>query len=149
MDLQGSHVFNAPVEKVWELLLNPDFLAKVTPGISKLVQESGDVYKAIAEVKIGPVKGSFEGVAELKDKVEHQSFTLKVLQNSKIGNVAADVKMKMQPTADGQTELSFDGKADVSGLLARTGNRVMSGVANTLTNQFFSNFEEELSNLGN
>ncbi|HAK78420.1 MAG TPA: carbon monoxide dehydrogenase, partial [Runella sp.] len=41
-----------------------------------------------------------------------------------------------------------DGKADMSGLLARTGNRVMSGVASTLTKQFFKNFEDELSIAG-
>ena len=146
MDLTGSQVLNAPVEKIWGLILNPDFLAKITPGISRLVQESGDLYKAIAEVKIGPVKGSFEGTAELLDKVENESFTLKVQQNSKIGNVAANIKMNMKALNASQTELSFDGKADVSGMLARTGNRVMSGVANTLTKQFFENFEKELAN---
>lgn len=144
MDLIGSHVLQAPVQKVWDLILNPEFLAKVTPGISRLEQESGDLYKAIAEIKIGPVHGKFEGTAELTDKVEHESFVLKVTQNSKIGNVEADVKMNMKATENNETELSFEGVANMSGLLARTGNRVMSGVANTLTKQFFSNFEKEL-----
>ncbi len=146
MELTGSHVLQAPVQKIWDLILNPEFLAKVTPGISRLEQESGDLYKAIADIKIGPVHGKFEGSAELTDKVEHESFVLKVNQNSKIGNVEADVKMNMKATENNETELSFEGVANMSGLLARTGNRVMSGVANTLTKQFFSNFEKELKN---
>lgn len=144
MDLNGKHVLDAPVEKIWAMILDPDILAEVTPGISQLVKEDGDLYKAIADVKIGPVKGRFEGSAELLNKIENESFDLKVQQNSKIGNVAANLAMKMKPTEDGKTELSFDGVADVSGLLARTGNRVMNGVANTLTKQFFSNFEKLL-----
>ncbi|MGR3811207.1 CoxG family protein [Jiulongibacter sp. NS-SX5] len=144
MELSGKHILNAPVDKIWSMILDPEILAQITPGISELQQESGDLYKAIADVKIGPVKGRFEGSAELLNKIEHESFDMKVQQNSKIGNVAASLGMKMQATEDGQTELSFDGKADVTGLLARTGNRVMSGVANTLTKQFFSNFEKLL-----
>ncbi|UBM57426.1 carbon monoxide dehydrogenase subunit G [Marinilongibacter aquaticus] len=144
MDLSGSHVLEAPVETIWKMILDPETLARITPGISQLELESEDNYKAIAEVKIGPVKGRFEGTAQIVDKSEHESLTLKVQQNSKIGNVAADVFMKMEPAEEGKTRLSFDGKANVSGLLARTGGRVMTGVANTLTKQFFDNFEAEL-----
>lgn len=135
----------ASANRIWDMLMNPETLAKITPGISRLELESEGVYKAIAEVKIGPVSGKFEGKAEVIEPVAPQSFTLKVLQNSKIGNVAADIRMNLKPISDNETELSFEGKADMSGLLARTGNRVMSGVANTLTKQFFSNFEQELA----
>nr|WP_293845535.1 carbon monoxide dehydrogenase subunit G [uncultured Arsenicibacter sp.] len=148
MDLSGSHTLPASATHIWDMLMNPDTLAKVTPGISRLELESEGVYKAIAEVKIGPVNGKFEGRAEVADPVAPESFTLKVVQNSKIGNVAADIRMHLKPVSDSETELSFDGKADMSGLLARTGNRVMSGVANTLTKQFFSNFEKELAAQG-
>jgi carbon monoxide dehydrogenase subunit G len=145
MELTGSHTLNAPAQKIWDMLMTPDILAKVTPGISRLELESEGIYKAIAEVKIGPVSGKFEGKAEVADPIAPQSFTLKVQQNSKIGNVSADIRMVLKPLSDTETELSFEGKADMSGLLARTGNRVMSGVAGTLTKQFFKNFEEELS----
>jgi carbon monoxide dehydrogenase subunit G len=147
MDLTGSQTLNAPIEKVWDLILNPEFLAKVTPGITRLEKETDELYKAIAEIAIGPVKGKFSGQAELKDKVPHESFTMKVLQKSMVGNVDANIVMKMKAIGENQTELSFEGKANMSGLLARTGDRVMSGVANTLTKQFFSNFEKELSDL--
>ncbi len=145
MDLNGSHTINASAQTIWDMLMNPDTLAKVTPGISRLELESEGVYKAIAEVKLGPVSGKFEGKAEVLDTVPPHSFTLKVIQNSKIGNVSAEIKMNLTPVSGTQTELSFAGKADMSGLLARTGNRVMSGVANTLTKQFFENFETELN----
>ena len=59
MELTGTHTLNASAETIWAMLMNPDTLAKVTPGISRLELESEGVYKAIAEVKIGPVAGKF------------------------------------------------------------------------------------------
>jgi uncharacterized protein len=146
MELNGSHLLTANIATVWKLLLNPDILAKITPGISELILETDQHYKAIAEVKIGPVKGRFEGTADLLDINEPHSFKLKVFQASKIGDVDATVQMNLKAVSDTQTELSFDGEADISGLLARTGNRVMSGVANSLSKQFFENFEEYIKN---
>ena len=119
-------------------------LAKITPGVSRLEEVETDKYKAISNVKIGPVKGSFSGNLEVADKAENESFLLKVKQNSKIGNVAADVSIKLTAIDEQTTEMEFDGKAKLSGLLARTGQRVLSGVANTLTKQFFEALEQEI-----
>lgn len=144
MHLKGNHTFNASPEQIWKLLMDPEVLARITPGINKLEPTGEDQYSAIAEVKMGPVKGSFKGDLEVADKKEPEHFLLKVQQKSKIGNVAADVSIDLASADNGHTELAFDGKAKLSGLLARTGQRVLSGVASTLTKQFFSALEEEL-----
>jgi carbon monoxide dehydrogenase subunit G len=43
-----------------------------------------------------------------------------------------------------QTEIKFTGDVKMTGILAGIGQRVMSGVANTLTNQFFENLKKEI-----
>lgn len=144
MQLTGSHVLNAPVSKIWAMLMDTDTLARIVPGVSRLEQIADNQYNAIADIKIGPVSGSFSGTLSLADIRENEGYTLNVKQNSKIGNADAVVRIALKPVSEEQTELSFDGDAKLSGLLARTGNRVISGVANTLTKQFFNNFEEEL-----
>lgn len=144
MNLKGAHLFKASPSKIWEILMDEEKLAGITPGISKLERTEGDNFTAISEVKIGPVKGSFKGDLSIEDKVETESFVLKVKQKSKIGNADASVNILLSPKEDGQTELSFDGKAKLSGLLARTGQRVLSGVASTLTKQFFEGLESAL-----
>ena len=148
MQLTGTHKFNASATKIWSKLMDTDTLARITPGVSKLEEIGTDQYKAIAEVKMGPVSGTFSGNLNVLEKQEPQSFILNIKQNSKIGNVAADVKIELKPVSGQETELYFDGKANLSGLLARTGQRVMSGVASTLSKQFFKALEEELENKG-
>lgn len=145
MHLTGTHRFQTSAQELYHLLLDADVLARITPGISRLEQEGEDQYKAIAEVKMGPVKGTFTGELEVVDKVAGKGFALKITQKSKIGNVTADVGIQLEEVSDQETELAFDGKAKLSGLLARTGQRVLSGVANTLSKQFFSALEEEIN----
>ncbi len=144
MKLTGSRIFDASAAKIWEILMEPDALARITPGITRLEKTGADAFRAIAEVKIGPVSGAFTGKVEMLEKDPPQQFLLHVEQNSKIGNVAADVRIILEEQEGGKTELRFDGSAQLSGLLARTGQRVLTGVANTLTEQFFKGLAEEL-----
>lgn len=125
--------------------MDPEFLARVTPGVTRLERTGDDTYEAIADIKMGPVKGSFSGDLAIKDKQEPGSFVLEVSQKSKIGNVSATIDLALEPADENSTVMTFDGKAKLSGLLARMGQRVLSGVANTLTKQFFAALEEELS----
>lgn len=145
MKLKGNHSFKATPAVLWEKLMDAETLARITPGVSRLDKLAEDSYTAVSEVKIGPVKGSFKGDLEVADKVEPESFVLKVKQNSKIGNVAAEVKINLNSINEEETQMAFEGEAKMSGLLARTGQRVMSGVSNTLTKQFFKALEEELA----
>ncbi len=145
MELTGSHEISAGAQTLWNLLMDPDFLAKITPGITRMERISDDNYLAIADVKIGPVKGSFKGEVQITEKTEPEAFTLLVQQKSSIGNVAASVRIRIQEVTAEKSNIQFEGKAQLSGLLARTGQRVLSGVANTLSRQFFEALEAEIS----
>ncbi len=142
MKLSGHHVVKAPPSAVWDLLMDPEVLARITPGLDKLEMVSPDRYDSVADVKIGPVKGSFRGTVEVTNKREGESFTLVVKQSSKIGSAKAEIDMLLKALTDDRTEFSFDGDAKLSGLIARTGQRVVSGVASMLTKQFFSALDE-------
>ncbi|MDO1445682.1 carbon monoxide dehydrogenase subunit G [Rhodocytophaga aerolata] len=145
MQLTGKQVLNAAPSKVWEKLMDTPTLARIVPGITKLEQTGENAYTSTIQIKMGPVNGSFSGNLQMQDITEPTNFTLKVQQNSKIGNANAAIKVDLIPLNGEQTEVAFDGDAKLSGLLAGMGQRVISGVANTLTKQFFSNLEKELA----
>jgi carbon monoxide dehydrogenase subunit G len=145
MQLRGKNVVNATPGIVWAMLMDTDTLARIVPGVSRLEKTGENVYKSTVEIKIGPVSGSFNGIVQMEEITDQKGFTLKVKQNSKIGNTDAAIKIGLLPIDTLQTEITFDGEVKMTGLLASMGQRVMSGVANTLTNQFFSNLEKELA----
>ena len=144
MNLTGNYTVNAPAKIIWDLLMDPDTLARITPAITSLERIDEDNFKAIADVKIGPVGGSFSGNLNLSEKVEPESFKLSIQQNSKIGNANAVVNMKMKALSDTQTEVSFNGDVKLTGVLNTMGGRVITPVANMLSKQFFEALEKEV-----
>jgi uncharacterized protein len=145
MNLSGSHPINASAKKIWDLLMDPDTLARITPAITKLEKIDDENFKAIADVKIGPINGEFTGNLKLADIKLHESFTLSIQQNSKVGNANAVMKMNLKALSPTQTEMSFNGDVKLSGMLNMMGQRVITPVANMLTKQFFDALEEEVA----
>jgi len=144
MKLTGKHIVNAVPSRVWKLLMDPQSLAKVVPGVSSLEKLSENSFKSILTIKLGPVNGSFSGNLQLEDIIEQKNFTLKAQQQSKIGNANATIKIELAPVDDRQTAIAFDGDAQLSGVLASMGQRIIGGVSESLTKQFFNNLEKEL-----
>ena len=144
MQLTGKHIVNAAPSKVWDMLMDTDTLARIVPGISRLEKTGENTYKSILDIKLGPVSGSFNGNLQMDEIAAPDGFTLKVQQNSKIGNANAAIKIGLMNVEEKKTEVSFDGDVKLSGLLASMGQRVIGSVANTLSKQFFSNLEKEL-----
>jgi len=125
--------------------MDTDTLARIVPGISRLEKTGENTYKSILDIKLGPVSGSFNGNLQMDEIAAPDGFTLKVQQNSKIGNANAAIKIGLMNVEEKKTEVSFDGDVKLSGLLASMGQRIIGSVANTLSKQFFSNLEKEVS----
>ena len=145
MELKGRHTVNATPATLWNMLMDTDTLSKIVPGISKLEKTGDNTYKSILEIKIGPVGGSFTGNLQMENIEEQKGFTLKVQQNSSVGNANATIKIELNPGNPNETEVAFDGDVRVTGLLASMGQRILGSVANVLTKQFFANLDRELT----
>ena len=144
MQLSGTHVLNAIPSKVWGMLMDTDTLSRIVPGISRLEKTGDNKFKSILDIRLGPVQSSFTGNLQMEEIQEEKGFTLKVQQNSKIGNANADIQISLLPVNKLQTELAFTGDVKLSGMLAGMGQRLIGGVSNTLTKQFFLNLDKEL-----
>lgn len=145
MELKGRHTVNATPATLWNMLMDTDTLSKIVPGISKLEKTGDYTYNSTLQIKIGPVGGSFTGNLQMEDIKEEKEFRLKVQQNSSVGNANASLKIDLIPVNAHETEVAFDGDVKVTGLLASMGQRILGGVANMLTKQFFANLDHELA----
>ena len=145
MHLDGTHKFDVEPEVIWNLLNDPDVLTRATPGAVQLQPiDGGDRYQAVFHIKLGPINSGFDGTLEVADKVPPQSYRLLVEVDGKIGTVSAEGSFEIRAD-NGGTVVSFQGDAKMSGVLARMGQRVISGVAKLFTRQFFHALEEEIA----
>ncbi len=145
MKISGKYIICASPKIIWEHLLNPRVLEQITPGVKKLEKTGKDAYTAVSEVKVGPVRGKFEGDLEIKDKIEGKEMVVALDQKSLMGNALAEIKMEMVELEDGKTEIKYAGDVKMSGMLGRMGQRIIGGVASTLSKQFFSELEKYLA----
>lgn len=124
MNVKGEHIFNIAPSELWAYLMDPKVLEQITPGDTHLDNLGGDEYQATSNIKIGPVKGTFEGALAVEDKIEPQSFNINMKQKSKIGNAQGLIAMQLEEVDPGTTKLSFDGKVGtkrLAGYAHRTG----------------------------
>lgn len=145
MELKGRHTVNATPSTLWQMLMDTDILSKIIPGISRLEKTGPASYKSILEIKAGPISTSFTGDAQMEDIIEQKKFTLKMQQSNKMGNANSTMNIELKPVNETETEVVFDGQLKITGLLGTMGEKMLGGVANMLTKQFFANLDHELA----
>lgn len=142
MKVAGSHVIAAPRERVWQLLNDPDVLARCTPGVTSMVADGADRYLATLKLGVGPVRGTFEGHLEVSEKHEPETMVLDVAGSGAPGGVRARGEITLEANGD-TTVVHYVGEPQLSGRLASVGARLLSGVAKKMAGQFFSQLEKE------
>jgi carbon monoxide dehydrogenase subunit G len=144
MKVEGTYTLPAPRRRVWQLLNDPKVLARATPGVKQLDPLGGDTYKATIEVGVGPVKGTYDGKVSIADRSEPERMTLKVEGGGKAGTIKATGELRLEER-DGKTLVAYSGDAQVTGLIASVGHRLIGGVAKQMVGEFFKALERELT----
>ena len=144
MNFDGNFKFNAPREKVWKFFMNPDMLAKCLPGCEKLEEKGENSYEAAVKIGISVVKGEYSGKVEIKDIVAPSHYRLVGEGGGLSGFIKGEVTMDLEEESD-KTIVKWKSVAQIGGLIAGVGQRMLSGVAKILTNQFFKDMEKEIT----
>lgn len=143
MKVEGQHVVDAPRERVWELLNDPQVLQRATPGVTELHALGPDTYRAVIELQVGPVKGTFEGKISITNKVPPERMTMTVEGSGRPGTVRAIGELKLEPDG-GRTLVNYTGDVAATGVLMSVGHRLFGGVARQMAGQFFASLQREV-----
>ena len=145
MQFAGSHTFSAPRQVLWDLLNDPAILVRTTPGVESLEQTGSDTYQAVLQIKMGPINSAFNGMLQVTDKNEPESYRLLIEVDGKIGQIKAEGSVQLSGEGD-ETIVNVQSSSQLTGRLASMGQRLLSGVARMFTKQFFTALESELPN---
>ncbi|MHA1599191.1 MAG: CoxG family protein [Alphaproteobacteria bacterium] len=140
MNLSGKHRIEAPRDKVWAALNDPDVLKQAIPGCEKIEKISATELTATVKTKVGPVSARFSGVVRLSDLDPPRGYTISGEGKGGAAGFAkggAKIRLEEDGTA---TILHYEVDAQVGGKLAQIGSRLIDGTARKLSGQFFDNF---------
>jgi carbon monoxide dehydrogenase subunit G len=143
MKLAGQYILPAPPAKVWELLTDPVRLAKLLPGCERLDPDGPDRFKAAVKFGLAAISGNYSGTVEFAEKKPPKSMRMKFSGKGVPGFVDGVGHIELVEKS-GQTELRYTGDAQVGGMIAAVGQRMIEGAARKIVDQFFAAAAEEL-----
>lgn len=144
MKIQGEHTFEAPRERVWRALLDPEVLARTLPGCERLERTAENEYRGVLNVQVGPVKGQFQGTLQLSDLVPLESYHMKLAGSGPAGFMNGQGSLHIADAPAGGTLLRYDLDAQVGGKLAGVGQRLVESSARSITKQGLEGLAREL-----
>jgi uncharacterized protein len=138
MKISGEASLRAPVDRVYEALVDPAVLVRTLPGCRQLEQVGDDTYKATVLAGVGSIKGTFAGEVRLADRDAPRSFTLHASGAGGPGTVSAVARVSLADADGGGTLLRYDADATVGGVIGGVGQRMLTGVARRTADEFFA-----------
>jgi uncharacterized protein len=137
MDLTASYVFHAPIERTWDLLMDTEAIGRCLPGCRELRPAGTDRYEIELGIGIAAITGDFKGTITIDEKKPPHSYTLVVEGAGRPGFVKGQARVTLVPDGD-STRVEIAASADVGGMIARVGQRLLEGVARTTMDKFYA-----------
>lgn len=142
MQIAGDYTFNLPRQKVWDLLQDPDILARTLPGVERFAQVGPHEYEAAVRMGVAAVRGAYQGRVRLANLRPPERYTLVVSGQGSGGTIEATAEITLVDQGE-RTQLRYTADAQIGGAVGGVGQRLLSGVATLLAQQFFKAIEEQ------
>ena len=137
MELNATYDIHAPSQRVWDLLMDTDAIGRCLPGCKGLKPIGPDRYEVELGVTVAAIAGSFKGTVALEDKAPPNSYTLVVDGSGRQGFIKGRSRVTLASDGD-HTQIQIAAQADVGGMIARVGQRLLEGVARTMMDRFYA-----------
>jgi carbon monoxide dehydrogenase subunit G len=141
MKLSGAYTLPAPRDKVFAAITDPAVLQRVIDGCEKMVKTGEDTYDAHLKIGVAGLKGSYVGKVQLKDLKPPESYTLVIEGKGGPGFVKGVARIQLVDKA-GSTELKCEADAQVGGMIAALGSRLIEPAAKKMMDEFFRKLGE-------
>jgi len=145
MKIKGNYTLKGSIEVVYDLLQDPDALAKAIPGTKELKATSENSYDAELNVKIGPIKGTFAGSISIEEAVRPTHFKLSITGKGAAGHLSGQGTIDLEEVGANQTRINYAGETQVGGRIAQVGQRLVQSVARKMINKGLKSLAKELA----
>jgi uncharacterized protein len=152
MKLEQSFEVAAPLERVWQALIDVEQVAPCLPGAAVTGRNDDGTYNGTFTVKIGPTTASYSGKLEMEgaDEGEHLA-TMNAQGTDKRGQGGATAKIvsRLEAVDDDHTRVSVDTDYRITGRLARFGRGGMiEDISERLLKEFAQRLQSSLESGG-
>ncbi len=146
MLIEGKFILKAPIQTVWDLLLEPGTLASSLPGAEKVEAIDDKTYECIVKQSVGPitVKFKFNVVLTEVDPPRSVKAVGRGEAMGKMGTFTSEVTVNLAEISKGEVEVSYQTNINIVGRLATFGERIMRAKAKSVGEEFTRSLQEKL-----
>jgi carbon monoxide dehydrogenase subunit G len=144
MHFEGTVKINAPRDKVWAFVIDPNQVGQCGPGVESIEVIDDSHFKAAAKVGVGFISARFNVNMEFVDLDAPSTANIKAHGQAPGSAVDADAQMRLSDGADGGTTMDWSADVNISGTIASVGARLIEGTANKMIGQTFDCMRSKL-----
>lgn len=145
MILSGTFTFLGPRSRVWDILQDPDVLAKALPGTKTLTRVGDDRFQGIMKVNVGPMSAAeFAINVELKDKIAPETFSMLIDGKGAVGFTKGTATIALEEQPGPVTVMTYTSDVQIGGRIASVGQRLLESVGKMMTKQALEALNKEL-----
>ncbi|HJO04098.1 MAG TPA: SRPBCC family protein [Acidobacteriota bacterium] len=140
----------APIERVWDFMLDPDAVVRCMPGAALDEIEDEETFLGSVKVKIGPIVTNYKGRVRFleRDPISHVIRLSAEGRDSGGGTARGEMSSALTDAADGSTDIEVTASVVLTGRVMQFGRSIHEGVARQLFAEFQKRITEHLETAG-
>jgi carbon monoxide dehydrogenase subunit G len=137
MQFSGSTEIDAPRDRVWAFVIDPQQVGSCGPGVESIEVVDATHFPARAKVGIGIISARFAVDLELIETEQPDRAVIKATGHAPGSAVEARGEMRLAGPEAGPTTMAWTADVAIMGTMAGVGSRMIEGTANRLIGQAF------------
>jgi uncharacterized protein len=129
----------APVERVWQYLIDPKRVVQCLPGAQLLEQKDDGTFVGAIKVKVGPLSMSYKGQGKFTE-INEQTHQARMVGSAREVTGSGSTKVSMlstvAPLANGGSEVLVNADIDLVGKIVQFGRGMVTEVSRQMFRQF-------------
>jgi carbon monoxide dehydrogenase subunit G len=148
MILDQEVVIPAPVDRVWDFMMDIPAVSRCVPGVVSFEAIDPDTYQGALKVKVGPIGVTLQGkvkVAERDRENLRSRLEVSAAEKRIASTVNAKATMTLVPKGENETTVQIHTEAAILGKLGEFGQAVMRRKADQVMQEFAQNMSRALT----
>ncbi len=137
----------APVERVWQYLIDPKRVVQCLPGAELLEQKDERTFLGAIKVKVGPLSMSYKGQAKLTE-INEETHQVRMVGDAREVTGSGSTKVSMlstvSPLPSGGSEVLVNADIDLVGKIVQFGRGMVEEVSRQMFRQFSTCVRKQL-----
>ena len=138
MQIEETFSVKAPIQKLWDSLLDPQIIGPCIPGCEKVEPINDKEYESIIKAKVGFMAVRFKVRTVIEEMIHHQLIRT-VGEGNELRNLGffkQKTRINFNALSEDETEITYQSEVSIVGKLATFGDRILKAKAKEVGKEF-------------